>query len=76
MLTGLQNALLLHYLGLPLIKLDGLYRGMFSSGDVEKLAQQLGPDEVIPFKRLVYSKPFGAEVYIGWKKAAFFHGLI
>ena len=71
-----QNALLLHYLGLPLIKLDGLYRGMFSSGDVEKLAQQLGPDEVIPFKRLVYSKPFGAEVYIGWKKAAFFHGLI
>ncbi len=71
-----QNALLLHYLGLPLIKLDGLYRGMFSSGDVEKLAQQLEPDEVIPFKRLVYSRPFGAEVYIGWKKTAFFHGLI
>ena len=71
-----QNALLLHYLGLPLIKLDGLYRGMFSTGDVEKLAQQLEPDEVIPFKRLVYSKPFGAEVYVGWKKTAFFHGLI
>ena len=71
-----QNALLLHYLGLPLIKLDGLYRGMFSTGDVEKLAQQLDPDEVIPFKRLVYSKPFGGEVLYGWKKTAFFHGLI
>ena len=71
-----QNALLLHYLGLPLIKLDGLYRGAFSTEDVEKLAQQLDPDEVIPFKRLMYSKPFGANFLLGWKKEAFRQGRI
>ena len=49
-----QNGIMLHYLGLPIIKLDGLYRGMFSNEDIENLAQQLESDEVIPFKRLMY----------------------
>lgn len=71
-----QNGILLHYLGLPIIKLDGLYRGMFSNEDIENLAQQLEPDEVIPFKRLMYSKPFGGEVLYGWKRSAFYRGLI
>lgn len=71
-----QNGILLHYLGLPIIKLDGLYRGMFSNEDIENLAQQLESDEVIPFKRLMYSKPFGGEVLYGWKRSAFYRGLI
>jgi len=71
-----QNGIILHYLGLPIIKLDGLYRGIFSTEDVEKLAQQLESSEVMQFKRLMYSKPFGGNVLFGWKRAAFYRGLI
>jgi hypothetical protein len=71
-----QNAIIFHHLGLPIIKLDGLYRGMFSHADIEKLAQQLEPDEAMKFKRLMYSKPFGGDVLFGWKRAAFYRGLI
>ena len=71
-----QNAILLHYLGMPIIKLDGLYRGMFSPADVENIANQLEEDEVVLFKRMLYAKPFGGNVLSGWKRAAFYPGLI
>lgn len=71
-----QNGILLHQLGLPIIKLDGLFRGMFSTEDVEKLSQQLESDETPLFKRMMYSKPFGGDSLFGWKRAAFYHGLI
>lgn len=71
-----QNAILLHYLGMPIVKLDGLYRGMFSPADVENIANQLEEDEIIHFKRMLYSKPFGGNVLYGWKRAAFYRGLI
>ena len=71
-----QNAILLHFLGMPIIKLDGLYRGMFSPADVENIANQLEEDEVVFFKRMLYSKPFGGNVLSGWKQAAFYRGLI
>ena len=71
-----QNNILLHHLGMPLIKLDGLYRGMFSAEDVQTLANQLGRDEQNHFRRLMYSKPFGGNTLFGWKRAAFYRGLI
>jgi hypothetical protein len=71
-----QNAILLHYLGMPIVKLDGLYRGMFSPADVENIANQLEEDEVVLFKRMLYSKPFGGNFLSGWKRAAFYLGLI
>ena len=71
-----QNGILLHHLGLPIIKLDGLYRGLFVTEDIEKLALQLEPEELVTFKRLMYSNPFGDNILLGWKKAAFSRGLI
>ena len=71
-----QNGILLHHLGLPIIKLDALYRGMFSIEDVDKVSGQLSPDEKQYFRKLMYSKPFGGNTLSGWKRAAFYRGLI
>lgn len=71
-----QNGIFLHHLGMPIIKLDALFRGMYSAEDVEKLSRQLESDEAIQFKRLLYSKPFGGAVLFGWKRAAFYRGLM
>ena len=71
-----HNAILLHHLGLPLIKCDGLYRGMFSITDIVKISEQLSADEAPLFKRLMFSKPFGATTLRGWKKTAFLRGFI
>ncbi len=71
-----QNNILLHHLGMPLIKLDGLYRGMFSVADTLKLANQLNGQEKYEFLRLISSKAFGGNTLFGWKRAAFYRGLI
>lgn len=71
-----QNGILLHYLGMPLIKLDGLYRGVFVVEDIEKFTDQLQQDEKSYFRRLMFSKPYGGSVLFGYKRIAFFFGLI
>jgi len=71
-----HNGILLHYLGMPLIKLDILYRGVFSVEDVEKIANQLSAREANDFRRLIFTKPFGLDTLVGWKRAAFYRGLI
>ncbi|MDN3236332.1 rhamnan synthesis F family protein [Pseudomonas sp. WAC2] len=71
-----QNNIFLHHIGMPLIKLDGLYRGMFIARDVESLAQDLDGHQVDEFRQLMYSRPFGGNVFFGWKRAAFYRGLI
>jgi hypothetical protein len=53
-----------------------IIRGIFSAADVENIAIQLEGDEVVLFKRMLYSKPFGGNVLSGWKQAAFYRGLI
>jgi len=71
-----QNNLFLHRVGLPIIKLDGIYRGMFNALDIEKLAEDLVQSQQEEFRRLMYSRPFGGSVLYGWKRAAFYRGLI
>jgi len=71
-----QNNILLHHLGMPIIKLDGLYRGMFSTADVVQLASQLSQNEKPSFQKLMFDKPFGGNTLFGWKRAAFYRGLI
>ena len=71
-----QNNILLHHLGMPIIKLDGLYRGMFSIADVVQLASQLSQNEKPSFQKLMFDKPFGGNTLFGWKRAAFYRGLI
>jgi hypothetical protein len=71
-----QSNIFLHKIGLPIIKLDGLYRGAFNSNDVEKIASDLMNCQSEEFLRMMYSRPFGGHVYVGWKLAAFMRGLI
>jgi hypothetical protein len=71
-----QNAATLIYLGLPIIKLDGLYRGMFNIYDVQRISQQLPTHEAEALQRLLLERPYGGSTLIGWKRAAFMVGLI
>jgi len=71
-----QNAIILHHLGLPIIKLDGLYRGMFSVRDIELLIGQLSKKDAAFFRTLIYSKPYGGDVFIGFKLSSFERGYI
>ena len=71
-----QSNAFLHKIGLPLIKLDGIYRGMFNSRDIERVADDLDADQQEDFRRIMYSRPFGGVVLVGWKRAAFMRGLI
>jgi hypothetical protein len=71
-----QNGIFLHRIGLPFIKLDGLYRGAFSVRDVETIADDLSEEQASRFRRLMYARPFGRNTLFGWKRAAFERGLI
>ncbi len=71
-----QNGPFLHRIGLAFVKLDGLYRGTFSSEDVEIIAEDMLPEQRQSFRKVMYSRPHGKTVYYGWKRAAFDRGLI
>ena len=71
-----QNAAVLLEIGLPIIKLDGLYRGMFNNYDVLRLQKKLNDTEARELSALLLDRPFGGSTLIGWKKAAFLVGLI
>lgn len=71
-----QNNIFLHRVGLAIIKLDGLYRGMFTARDIENLANDLDSEQQEAFRRIMYSRPFGISTLFGWKRAAFERGLI
>lgn len=71
-----QNAAIMLAMGLPIIKLDGLYRGMFNLADVRTLTDQLPPHEAEELRALLMDRPFGGDTLIGWKRAAFLRGYI
>lgn len=71
-----QNASILVRLGLPIVKLDGLYRGMFTVQDIQLICEQLPEVDRLELQALLLERPFGGNIYIGWKYAAFMRGLI
>jgi hypothetical protein len=70
-----NNAFLLH-MGLPIVKLDGYYRGVFSAEDVLILCNELPSSEADELKTLLLRKPFGHDTLFGWQKILFMWGLI
>ena len=71
-----QNQSILLKMGLPIIKMDCLYRGMFNMQDILTLTNQLPEeDSKLVFGELT-KRQFGADTLIGWKRAAFMVGLI
>ena len=71
-----QNAVILLHIGLPIIKLDGLYRGMFNNYDILRLQRKLPEAEARELSALLMERPFGGATYIGWRRSAFLVGLI
>lgn len=71
-----QNAAILLRLGLPIVKLDGLYRGIFSVQDVEQICAQFAPEEAGQLRRLLFERPYGGDTLRGVRRAAFMYGLI
>jgi len=63
-------------MGLPIVKLDGLYRGMFGIGDVNRILERLGGDDATGFRALIFRRPFGGDTLVGWQRFAFFRGFI
>lgn len=71
-----QNAAILLEIGLPIIKLDGLYRGMFNNYDVLRLQKKLPEIEARELSAILLERPYGGQMLYGWKRAAFMRGLI
>lgn len=71
-----QNASILIKLGLPIIKLDGLYRGIFSYEDMARICGMLESYEGQELGALLISRPYGGRYLTGWKRAAFEAGLM
>jgi hypothetical protein len=71
-----QNAASLVDLGLAIVKLDGMYRGMFSPADVRKICALLTPDDAVALERLLLSRPYGEHNLRGLRRAAFRQGLL
>ena len=71
-----QNAAALVDLGLAIVKLDGMYRGMFSAADVRKICALMAPGDAAALERLLLSRPFGDYNLDGWRQAAFRQGLL
>jgi hypothetical protein len=71
-----QNATSLLDLGLAIVKIDGMYRGMFSPADVRKICALLMPEDSIALERLLLSRPYGEHNLRGLRRAAFRQGLL
>lgn len=71
-----QNAAVLLHMGLPIVKLDCVYRGILNMLDVKILLSKLQTDEGEQLKRILYTRPFGGDVLMGWRRGAFLRGLI
>ena len=71
------NAVLLHKIGLPIVKTDSLYRGTMKAGDIEEIACSISDEaERSEFRTLMYARPYGVDTLSGWKRAAFDMGWI
>lgn len=71
-----QNSSILLKLGLPIIKLDGLYRGIFSVEDMMRLVSKLEAQEGRELQDLLVARPYGGRYLTGWRRAAFNAGLL
>ena len=71
-----QNAAILLHMGMPLVKLDGLYRGMFNLFDIGSITAALTAAEGQELITLLVERPYGNATLKGWRRAAFNRGLI
>jgi len=71
-----QNALILFKAGLPIVKLDLLYRGVLDESDIYRLAAMMDPEDAEEFKKLIFARPFGGHTLAALQRLCFHHGFI
>lgn len=71
-----QNAAVLVKMGLPIVKLDGLYRGLFSVRDINRIISQLDDEDGAALRQLLFQRPYGGDTLEGWRKYAFYLGML
>lgn len=71
-----QSPAPLIHLGLPIIKLDAIYRGTQNVYDTLRIAHLLQPVEADEYTHILTSRPFGGDTLTGWKRVAFMKGYI
>lgn len=71
-----NNCIALHYLGLPIIKLDLLYRSVCNFDDLIKLKDQLDVSQQEEFMMLMTSRLSGDKFLFGLNKKAFDCGIM
>ncbi|MCX8956306.1 hypothetical protein EHW65_03115 [Erwinia psidii] len=71
------NGLVFRKMGLPIIKLDLLYRCAYSMFDIIRLSELISDgQEAEEFKKIIFARPAGKNFHFGFKKLAFKHGYI
>lgn len=71
-----QNNACFMLMGLPIIKLDGIYRGMFSEKDISNFQRLIKKEYFYELIEILYKKPYGEDFLHGWRRVAFKRGLI
>lgn len=71
-----SNCVSLYSMGLPIIKIDLLYRSLASYGDIERIKQMLPDDEKDDFLSRVTAKGPGHNFLRGFQKLSFDYGYI
>lgn len=71
-----NNCISLHYLGLPIVKLDLVYRCVCNFNDLIKLKDQLDESQKDEFMMLMMNRPSGGKFLFGWKQRAFDWGIL
>lgn len=71
-----QSPAILLDMGLPIVKLDLVYRGMGNMADVNTVCDLLSDRDAAELRKLLLARPFGGDTLFGWRRAAFMNGLI
>lgn len=71
-----NSAMLFVFLNCPIVKLDCLYRGTANYADLLRFAGVMSSSDFKSFSELVSSRAYGGETLVGWRLAAFDHGLL
>lgn len=71
-----QNNACFLLMGLPIIKLDGLFRGLFSEKDISHFQKLLKAEYFEELVEILYRNPFGNDYLHGWRRVAFERGII
>lgn len=71
-----NNCIVLHHLGLPIIKLDLIYRGVCDLQSIIKLKQQLAEEQQEEFMEILTSRLDGKRFLFGFNRKAFTYGIM